>query len=153
MLAVEDDTTVALVLLPIIVEAPGPETVMFGVTSDVEEAGDNGAEPELPEWPTSPPYVAVIVMFPDKVEGGVYVRAHWLFERVHALGLKVPPAPLSLHDTTPIIAEEGFVVSEMEAVTVFALPEVSVSGFAVTVVTVASSELRVVIDALPLLVP
>ena len=75
-----------------------------------------------------------------------------MFDRVHAFGLKVPPAPLSLHDTIPIIDEDGFVVSAMEAVSVFALPEVSVSGFAVTVVTVVSSELFVVIDALPLLV-
>lgn len=81
----------------------------------------------------------------------MYVRAHWLFEMVHALGLNVPPAPLSLHDTMPIIDEDGFVVSAMEAVSIFALPEVSVPGFAVTFVTVASSELLVVIDALPLL--
>ncbi len=91
-------------------------------------------------------------MLLGRVEGGVYVSAHWLSDNVQASGLKVPPAPLSLHDTMPIMDEGGFEVSVMDAVRVFALPEVNVAGLDVTFTAVVSSVLFVVKDALPLLV-
>lgn len=94
-------------------------------------------------------------MLLDEVVGGVYVKAHWLFERVHTFGLKIPPAPLSLHDTIPIIEEDGFEVSATVAVTVIAVPGVNVVGFGVTVVVVESSVLVDVCDVaddVPLLV-
>lgn len=75
-------------------------------------------------------------MLLGKVDGGVYVSAHWLFDNMHTFGLKMPPAPLSLHDMMPIMDEDGFEVSAMDAVKVFVPPEVNVAGFAVTVVVV-----------------
>ena len=74
-----------------------------------------------------------------KVDGGVYVSAHWLFDNMHTFGLKIPPALLSLHDMMPIMEEDGFEVSATDAVKVFVLPEVSVAGFAATLVVVVSS--------------
>ena len=75
-------------------------------------------------------------MLVGRLDGGVYVNAHWLPDNAHVLELKIPPAPLSLQDIVPIIDEEGFELSTTEAVRVFALPEVSVVGLAVTVVVV-----------------
>jgi hypothetical protein len=87
----------------------------------------------------------------DAVVGGVYVKAHWLFVSIHTFGLKIPPAPLSLHDIIPIIEEDGFEVSATVAVTVSALPAVKVAGFGVTVVVVASSALVDICDVAELL--
>ena len=73
------------------------------------------------------------------LDGGVYVNAHWLFDNMHTFGLKIPPAPLSLHAMMPIMEEDGFEVSATDTVRVFVFPEVNVAGFAVTLVVVASS--------------
>ena len=70
--------------------------------------------------------------------GGVYVRVHLLFESRHTFGLKIPPAPLSLHDIMPIMEEDGFEVSVTDAVTIIELPGVNVVELDVTEVVVAS---------------
>ena len=90
-------------------------------------------------------------MLLGKVVGGVYVSAHWLFDNMHTFGLKIPPAPLSLHDIIPIMEEDGFEVSATDTVKVFVLPEVSVAGFAFTLVVVASSCALADICEVPLL--
>lgn len=87
----------------------------------------------------------------DEAVGGVYVKAHWLFASIHTFGLKIPPAPLSLHDMIPIVEEDGFEVSATVAVTVIAVPGVNVSEFGVTVVVVASSWLVDICDVAELL--
>ena len=80
----------------------------------------------------------MIVIPLDALVDGVYVRAHLLFESKHKFGLKIPPAPLSLHDMIPIMEEDGFEVSVTDVVTIIELPGVKVVEFDVTVVVVAS---------------
>ncbi len=70
---------------------------------------------------------------------------------MHTFGLKMPPAPLSLHDTMPIMDEDGFEVSATDAVKILVLPEASAAGFAVTLVTVVSSVLIDICDVPELL--
>ena len=72
----------------------------------------------------------------DELECGVYDREQWLPESTQLVGAKVPPAPLSLHDTMPIKAVDGLEVSATVAVNVTAFPKVNVAGFGVTVVVV-----------------
>lgn len=69
----------------------------------------------------------------------MYNRVQWLLESAQSFGLKVPPAPLSLHDTIPIKAADGCEVSATVAVNVTAFPEADVAGFGVTVNVVPES--------------
>ena len=63
----------------------------------------------------------------------------------------MPPAPPSLHDMTPIMDEDGLVVSVMDAVNVTVFPDVKFAGFGVTLVIVVSSVLVDICDAPELL--
>ena len=79
----------------------------FGVTVVVVVSVDTvrADEPELVPWVPSPGYVAVIVT--DPIFNGVYDIIHWLMSgvavaSVHVELPKVPPAPLSPHDTVPV---------------------------------------------------
>jgi len=54
-------------------------------------------------------------------------------------GLNEPPAPLSVHDTIPIIVEEGFFVSAIVIVNGTCTPTEKVTGFGVMVAVVGSS--------------
>lgn len=89
-------------------------------------------------------------MLPIELEGNVYVTVHLPLVAMQLLGLKMPPAPPSLHDIMPIIEDEGLEMSVTDAVTSNAFPEVDVSGFDVTLVAVESGVLYA--DVLLLLV-
>ena len=76
--------------------------------------------------------------------------AHLSFSNMQLSGLKIPPAPPSLHDMMPIMEEDGFEMSVTVAVNTIVFPEVNVAGFGVTVVAVESGAFC--IDVLLLLV-
>lgn len=65
-----------------------------------------------------------------------------MLDTMQASGLKEPPAPLSLHFTSPIVTVEGFAASDIVAVNVIGVPAVACTGFGVTVVTVVSITLE-----------
>ena len=72
----------------------------------------------------------------DEFGCGVYDKEQWLPESMQLFGVKIPPAPLSLHDIMPIKVVDGLEVSATVAVNVTAFPEVNVAGFGVIVVVV-----------------
>lgn len=68
----------------------------------------------------------------------MYVTAHLLPDRMQLLGLKIPPAPPSPQDIMPIMDEDGFAVSETDAVKATLPPCAEVAGLGVTAVVVLS---------------
>jgi hypothetical protein len=57
-------------------------------------------------------------------------------EMVHVLGVKVPPAPPSLHETVPEGGEGDALLSVTAAVKAIELPAVTVAGLGETLVVV-----------------
>jgi hypothetical protein len=86
-------------------------------------------------------------MLLEGLEGGTYTKEHWLFSIIHAFGLNVPPAPLSLNDTRPARTEDGLELSLTAMVNVIGFPGVNDVELGEIVVVVLSSVVLVELAA------
>lgn len=109
-------------------------------------ARDREEVPALPKWLESPAYVAVILTLFSSLVGGVYVMEHLLLVNMQLLGVKIPPAPPSLHDIIPIILADGLEESVTEAVKTIVFPSANVAGLGVIAVIVLSSVFVDILD-------
>ena len=76
-------------------------------------------------------------MLEGGLDDGVYDTLQPPDDRIHVAELNVPPAPLSLHDTVPVVVVGALDVSVTCTENVDALPADAVPELGVTVVLVA----------------